>query len=185
MPNKALQPVAPPLRGSRIVVELNIGRHYNKSVCTQGELMDVINRGRQILIHGSLLILVGLVWGLVVPHTPFPRLALGAHIQLITNGMLFVVMALLLLAVPNNVSLRSASVMLLAAGLTWVMALSEIGNSWWGTNQILPLAAQQAGATGGAMWQELVVKLAHMGAGLTLIVAWALLVAGFLKKPSL
>ncbi|WP_295686263.1 hypothetical protein [uncultured Nevskia sp.] len=145
--------------------------------------MSVLDRGRQILVHGLVLILVGLVWGLVVPHTPFPRLALGAHIQLVTNGMLFVAMALLLLAVPNNVSARSASVMLVAACLTWIMALTEVANSWWGTSQILPLAAQQAGATGGAVWQELIVKLAHIGAGLALILAWALLVAGFLRKP--
>jgi len=146
--------------------------------------MDVTNRGRQVLVHGLVLILVGLGWGLVVPRTPFPRLALGAHIQLVTNGMLFVVMALLLLAVPNNVGPRAVLVMLVAACLTWIMALSEIANSWWGTTQVLPLAAQQAGATGGATWQELVVKLAHIGAALALIVAWALLVKGFLKKPS-
>lgn len=145
--------------------------------------MDARIRGRQILVHGLVLILVGLAWGLVVPHTPFPRLALGAHIQLVTNGMLFVVMAVLLVVVPNNVSQRSATIMLGAACLTWIMALSEIGNSWWGTTQVLPLAAQQAGATGGAVWQELAVKLAHIGAGLALIVAWALLVAGFLRKP--
>ncbi|WP_156891644.1 hypothetical protein [Nevskia ramosa] len=146
--------------------------------------MNAVDRGRQILVHGLVLILVGLVWGLVVPHTPFPRLALGAHIQLVTNGMLFIAMALLLLAVPNNVGVRSASVMLGAACLTWIMALTEVANAWWGTSQILPLAAQQAGATGGAIWQELVVKLAHMGAGLALILAWALLVAGFLRKPA-
>ena len=146
--------------------------------------MDARDRGRQILVQGLLLILVGLLWGLVVPLTPFPRLALGAHIQLVTNGMLFVLLAVLLVALPNNVGPRSALVMLIAACLTWFMALSEVANSWWGTNQVLPLAAQQAGATGGAMWQETVVKVAHIGAGLMLIVAWALLVLGFLKKTS-
>jgi hypothetical protein len=38
--------------------------------------------------------------------------------------------------------------------------------------------------TGGAAWQELVVKLTHIAAGLSLVVAWGLLVAGFLKKPT-
>lgn len=144
--------------------------------------MDVGHRSRQILILGLVLVLLGLVWGLVVPNTPFPRLALGAHIQMVTNGMLLIVMATLLLALPHNVGPRSALVMLLAAGLTYVMALSEVANSWWGTTQVLPLAAKQAGATGGAMWQETVVKLSHIGAGLALIVAWALLVLGFMKK---
>ena len=104
--------------------------------------MDVRIKGRHILVQGLALILFGLVWGLVVPHTPFPRLALGAHIQFVTNGMLFVMMALLLLGVPNNVGSRSASVMLLAVCLTWLMGFSEVANSWWGTTQMLPLAAQ-------------------------------------------
>ena len=73
---------------------------------------------------------------------------------------------------------------MLAAWLIWVMNLSEVANAWWGTNQILPITAAQAGATGGAPWQELIVKLSHIVAGLTLIVAWTLLVIGFLKRPS-
>lgn len=147
--------------------------------------MDARIKGRQILVHGLALVLFGLVWGLVVPQTPFPRLALGAHIQFMTNGMLFMVMALVLLGVPNNVGSRSASIMLLAVYLTWLMGFSEVANAWWGTNQILPLAAQQAGATGGTMWQEFALKFTHIGAGLALIVAWALLISGFLKEPTL
>jgi hydroxylaminobenzene mutase len=146
--------------------------------------MDVRIRARQILVHALAMVLFGLVWGLVVPHTPFPRLALGAHIQLMTNGMLFIVMALVLLSLPNNVGPRSALIMLVAVLLTWIMAFSEIANAWWGTNQMLPLAAQQAGAMGGAMWQEATVKLAHIVAGLMLIIAWALLLKGFLKAPA-
>jgi len=63
------------------------------------------------------------------------------------------------------------------------MALSEAANAWWGTTQILPIAANQAGALGGAAWQELLVKLTHIAAGLGLVAAWGLLVAGFLRKP--
>jgi (hydroxyamino)benzene mutase len=140
--------------------------------------------GRQLLIHGMALIFVGLVWGLVVPHTPYPRLALGAHIQFVTNGLLFVVMASLVLKFPHDIGSKSAWIMLLSAWLTWLMALSETANAWWGTTQILPIAANQAGATGGAPWQELVVTLAHVSAGLGLIVAWALLIVGFVKHPA-
>jgi hydroxylaminobenzene mutase len=122
------------------------------------------------------------VWGLVVPNTPYPRLALGAHIQFETNGLLFIVLATLLLALPHRVGRLSVRVMLLAAWLTWAMALSEVANAWWGTKQMLPIAAAQAGATGGAPWQELVVKLTHIGAGLSLMVAWSLLVVGFVKR---
>jgi hypothetical protein len=146
--------------------------------------MTIQGGSRQLLMHGMVLILVGLVWGLVVPGTPYPRLALGAHIQFVSNGMLFIVQATSLLALPNRVGLKSIWVMVLAAWLTWTMALSELANAWWGTLQPLSIAAGQAGATGGESWQELVLNVTHIGAGLGLIIAWALLIIGFLKDDS-
>jgi hydroxylaminobenzene mutase len=145
--------------------------------------MKTQERSRQILVHGLMFVMVGLLWGFVVPHTPHPRLALGAHIQLVNSGVLFILTATILLKLPNNVGTKSAGVMLLAAWLTWSMAVSEVANAWWGTTQMLPIAAGQAGATGGAPWHELVVKLTHIAAGLALVVAWGLLITGFLKKP--
>ena len=144
--------------------------------------MSVHSGSRQILIHGRVFVLLGLVWGLLVPTTPHPRLALGAHIQFVTNGMLFIVLATLLLALPHRVGLKSVWVMVVAVWLTWGMALSEVANAWWGTTQMLPIAASQAGATGGEPWQELIVKLTHISAGLGLIIAWSLLVVGFVKR---
>ena len=144
--------------------------------------MNVQKGGQQILIHGIALVLVGLVWGLVIPKTPYPRLALGAHIQFETNGLLFIVLAILLLKLPHSVGSKSVWVMVLSVWLTWFMALSEAANAWWGTTQMLPIAASQAGATGGERWQELVVTLTHISAGIGLIVAWALLIVGFMKN---
>ncbi len=57
--------------------------------------MTIQTGGKQILIHGLALVLAGLVWGFALgfapPLTPYPRLAVGAHIQFATNGLLFVV----------------------------------------------------------------------------------------------
>ncbi|QOJ23908.1 MAG: hypothetical protein HRU78_09840 [Gammaproteobacteria bacterium] len=141
------------------------------------------NRARQILIHGLALVLVGIIWGLVIPHAPFPRLALSAHIQAVLNGMLFILMAVLLLTLPHRVSARSALVMLIAVCLTWLTVISEVANAWWGTAESLSIAAQQAGTSGGAVWQEQFVKLTHIPAIIGLIVAWILLIAGFVQKP--
>jgi len=127
-----------------------------------------------------LLVLAGLVWGMMVPGTPHPRLALGAHIQFMVNGMLFMVLATAMLALPHGIGLRSVRVMLAAVWATWAMALSEVANAWWGTTGTLAIAASQAGATGGQHWQELVVTVTHVGAGVGLVVAWALAVRGFL-----
>jgi hypothetical protein len=98
--------------------------------------------------------------------------------------MLFIILATAMLTLPHSVGLKSVWVMVLAAWLTWAMAMSEVANSWWGTTQMLPIAASEAGATGGEPWQELVVTLTHIAAGLGLIIAWALLVVGFLKHAS-
>jgi hydroxylaminobenzene mutase len=139
--------------------------------------------GRQILINGLGLILAGLVWGLVVPHTPYPRLALGAHVQFETNGMLIVIVAILLLKLPHRVGPKSIWCIVISVWLTWLMALSEVANSWWGASQLLAISASQAGAAGGAPWQEAVVKLTHIAAGLGLILSFALLIVGFARKP--
>lgn len=144
--------------------------------------MDMRSGGRQILCHGMLMVLAGLVWGLVVPATPHPRIALGAHIQFTTNGMLFLVLATMLLALPHDVGPKSLRVMVLAAWLTWGMALSEAANAWWGAAKMLPIVAGQAGATGGAPWQESVVQATHVAAAIGLIAAWVLLVVGFFGR---
>ena len=143
--------------------------------------MSVHGGSRQILIHGMLLVLVGLVWGLAVPGTPYPRLALGAHIQFVTNGMLFMILAIAMLTLPHRVGIKSVWVMVVSAWLTWAMALSEVFNAWWGTTQTLRITASQAVATGGEPWQEWVVTVTHAAAGLGLISAWVLLVVGFLR----
>jgi hydroxylaminobenzene mutase len=62
--------------------------------------------------------MAGLLWGFVVPHTPCPRLALGAHIQFVTNGLLIIVMGVTLLKLPHSVGPKSAGVMLLTPKTT-------------------------------------------------------------------
>ena len=142
--------------------------------------MTVQTGGKQVLIHGLALILAGLIWGFAPPLTPYPRLALGAHLQFETNGLLFVVLGILLLKLPHHVGEKAVAVMVVSAWLTWLMALSEVANAWWGASQMLPIAAKQAGA---APWQELVVKLCHIPAALGLILSWGLLIIGFVKHP--
>jgi hypothetical protein len=98
--------------------------------------------------------------------------------------MLFIVLATVMLVLPHSVGLKSVWVMVGAAWLTWTMAISEAANSCWGTTQTLSIVAGQAGATGGEPLQELIVKFTHISAGIVLIIAWSLVVVGFLKHAS-
>lgn len=143
--------------------------------------MTLQSGGRRILLHGLALILAGLVFGFVPPLTPYPRLALGAHIQFVTNGMLLAVLAIVLLKVPHRAGPKTVRVVWVSAWLTWFMALSEAANAWWGANQMLPIAAKQAGAAGAAGWQEAVVKLCHLPAALGLILSVTLIILGIAK----
>jgi hydroxylaminobenzene mutase len=105
----------------------------------------------------------------------------GAHVQFETNGLLFMAVGILLLTVPNRVGRKALWVMVASAWLTWLMVLSEVANSWWGTSQMLPIAPKQAGAMGAAPWQELIVKLCHIPAALGLILSFVLLIMAFVK----
>lgn len=146
--------------------------------------MTVQQGGRQLLLHGIAFVIVGFVWGFVVHLAPYPRLALGAHLQFLANGALLMIQALMLLMLPHNVGPRSLWVMVLAAWLTWAMALSQAANAYWGTAQVLVLAASQAGVSGGSAWQEWAVLLASFASGGVLVPAWMLLLIGFVRRPT-
>jgi hydroxylaminobenzene mutase len=111
--------------------------------------------------------LVGLIWGIVIPVTPFPRLALTAHIQL-------------------TIAKGSVSARILIAGprLTWLVMFSEIANAWWGTIKMLPIAAEQGGATGAFPWQENIVTVAHLIGAVVLIAYWGVILCGLFHKPA-
>jgi (hydroxyamino)benzene mutase len=148
--------------------------------------MTIQTGGKQILIHGLALVLAGLLWGFAPSLTPYPRLAVGAHIQFESNGLLFVILGILVLSLPHSAGSAAVRAIVVSAWLTWLMALSEVANAWWGTNQLLPVAARQAGAPGGAPWQEFVVKLCHVPAALSLILSFVLLIIGVAgrREPS-
>jgi hydroxylaminobenzene mutase len=67
---------------------------------------------RSNLRQGAVYMLVGLVWGMVIPASPFPRLALAAHIQLTAHGVMFLVAGLVILHLPivaGSVPARNSS----------------------------------------------------------------------------
>lgn len=131
-----------------------------------------------LLRHGSGLIGFGLLFGFAVPFTPYPRLALTAHIQFAVEGTMVVAAGLLLDSKPFRNPSGQATDKTVAEylvpwqrrvvywGLTgiWVTLLSEAANAWWGTQWVLKIAHDAAGLTGdgpASIWMERVVAVAH------------------------
>ncbi|GDY10989.1 hypothetical protein LBMAG52_44770 [Planctomycetia bacterium] len=138
---------------------------------------------RSNLRQGAIYMLVGLLWGMVIPASPFPRLALGAHIQLTAHGVMFLVAGLVILHLPFAKGDVSAKILIAGPWLTWPVMLTEMANGWWGARKTLPIAAGQAGATGAEPWQETIVTVAHLIGAVVLIVYWGVIVAGLFRKP--
>ena len=139
---------------------------------------------RSNLRQGAVYMLVGLVWGMVIPASPFPRLALGAHIQLTAHGVMFLVAGLVILNLPFRRGGVSAKILAAGPWLTWPVMLTEMANGWWGARKTLPIAAGQAGAAGAEPWQETIVTLAHLIGAVVLIAYWGVMVVGLFLAPS-
>jgi hypothetical protein len=65
-------------------------------------MSELSSVSRSNLRQGAVFMLVGLVWGMVIPATAFPRFALTAHIQLTANGVMFLVAGLVILRRPTD-----------------------------------------------------------------------------------
>jgi hydroxylaminobenzene mutase len=148
-------------------------------------MSDLIHVSRSNLRQGVVYMMVGLIWGVAIPATPFPRLALGAHIQLIVTGVMFLVAGLVILHLPRTTGSVSAKILLAGPWLGWPAMLTEMANAWWGTRNVLPIAAEQAGATGSGPWQEGIVTVAHVLGSVVLLVYWGTILVGLFRKPTM
>jgi len=128
--------------------------------------------------------LVGLVFGIIVPQTPYPRLALGAHIQLTGSGIMFLVAGLVIAHLNLGARGFSRFMLLATPWIIWPMALSEVANAWWGTSKMLAIVAHEGGAIGAAPWKEAIVAITHIVASLFIIAYWGIILGGIRCKPA-
>jgi VIT1/CCC1 family predicted Fe2+/Mn2+ transporter len=132
-----------------------------------------------LALNGALLMLVGLLVGAAIPLVPYPRLMLSAHNAGFTvSGTLSMLAAFLLSSSLCSIPRRAAIVVISGHVALWALSLSEVAAAFWGTSQALPLAAAEAGAQGGAQWQESIVTVCHVVPAIMLIVTWVILAWG-------
>jgi (hydroxyamino)benzene mutase len=93
-----------------------------------------------LLKSGSIFLATGFFWGVFIPKTPYPRIALSLHLNMIQHGLLSLA-AGLILRDHGLVSLSVWQVGLIgfAHFYLWVMDGVSLCNTWWGTNKTLTL----------------------------------------------
>jgi (hydroxyamino)benzene mutase len=91
---------------------------------------------------GVSLQLIGLIWGMIVQATPYPRLALTAHIQFMIEGVMILLVGILLsqTSLIEIGAIQSRIVYWGFAGV-WVVMAAECANAFWGAKEILPIVS--------------------------------------------
>lgn len=135
-------------------------------------------RGRQLLWHGMMLFVLGLLTGLVQEHLRNPRMGLAAHLEGLMNGTFLLALG----AAWSQVRLspRASSV------AYWTALFGTYGN-WavtilaaaFGTSAMTPLAG--AGHS-GQRWQEALVTAGFVSIGIAVLTASIILLYGFRRQ---
>jgi hypothetical protein len=95
-----------------------------------------------LVCSGVCLQLFGLIWGMVVGLTPYPRLALTAHIQFMAEGAMVLLIGLVLLQTSIiSISARQCRIVYWGLAGVWVVTVAECVNSFWGTKEFLPIVS--------------------------------------------
>lgn len=132
-----------------------------------------------LVLNGALLILAGYLCGAAIPHVPYPRIMLAAHSAgFMASGILSILAGLMSQASLTSLSPGAGRAVLIGHLTLWPLSFSEVAAAFWGTNKALAIAGAQAGAGGGAPWQEDLVIAMHAIPAVALMVAWALLAWG-------
>jgi (hydroxyamino)benzene mutase len=93
-----------------------------------------------LLKSGSILLTSGFLWGIAIPATPFPRIALSTHMNMLQHGLLSIAGGLILrqsgLVTLNHWQIWTVVV---AHYYLWILDFVSVLNAWWGTNKTLSL----------------------------------------------
>ena len=138
-----------------------------------------------LIKNGTLLITSGLVWGLFIHRTPYPRIALSTHLTLLQHGLLNVAAAVILKFYLIELNPYLSWAVIIPHFALWGVHACGFANAWWGSDRtwkiVLPLVkhvnpqmADEAGAPGTAPWKATIVALAPYFV-VWLIPAWGII----------
>jgi hydroxylaminobenzene mutase len=133
------------------------------------------DRGRRLLWHGALLLLLGLLAGVAGPYLTNPRMGLAAHLGGVTNALLLLVLGLAWREVALSPRLATLAFAALLAGGYGNFATTLVA-ALLGTSTLTPIAGS---GFRSEPWQEALVGAGLIGVGVAMLVAVVLLLVGF------
>ena len=136
------------------------------------------DRKRDLLWHGALLFLLGLLTGFVQQQMRNPRMALAAHLEGVMNGTLLLAIG----AAWSELRLSARG----SAWTFWTLLYGAYANwavttlaALFGTKSMTPLTGAGFGA---AHWQETLVAAGFGSVALAIVTAAVLLLVGFSRR---
>ena len=94
-----------------------------------------------LLKSGAFQLATTFIWGTQIPNTPYPRIALSAHMNMIQEGLLAIAAGYLVRDSGLMAPMGPWAMNIVVAshlGL-WIVDLIGMCNSFWGTNKTLTL----------------------------------------------
>lgn len=93
-----------------------------------------------LIKSGCLFLTAAFTLGIFIPKTPFPRIALSSHVNMIQHGFLSIGAGLILYQ-TGLVELSAWQTLLVGLShfYLWILDFVSICNAWWGTNKTLQL----------------------------------------------
>ncbi|MDD3764520.1 MAG: hypothetical protein PHP86_14620 [Nevskiales bacterium] len=132
-------------------------------------------QSRRLLQLGTLLFVLGLLTGFLLPAMANPRMGLSSHLEGVLNGLVLIVLGLLWTRLVLGAGMRRAALALAVYG-TYVNWFATLLAGFWGAGgAMMPLAAP--GHAGSAL-QEGLIAFALISLSLSMLAVGAIVLWG-------
>ncbi len=135
-------------------------------------------KGQSLLALGVVLFMLGLLSGFAIQAMANPRMGLAGHLEGVMNGTFLMVVGVAWVRLNLSARLESVTYWLVLYG-TYANLLFVQMAAIFGTSRTTPIAG--AGYK-GLPWQESLVSIGLVSVGITMVLACALMIWGFVRR---
>jgi hydroxylaminobenzene mutase len=135
-------------------------------------------KGQSLLALGVVLFMLGLLSGFAIQAMANPRMGLAGYLEGVMNGTFLMVVGVAWVRLNLSARLESVTYWLVLYG-TYANLLFVQMAAIFGTSRTTPIAG--AGYQ-GLPWQESLVSIGLISVGITMVLACALMIWGFVQR---